>query len=213
MSKPKGKIRVRFIGKNATDVTGSCTVIEYCDKKILIECGLYQGGTDLEQYNINKSLFKSGRVKCSEVDYIIAGHCHADHTQLISLAVKEGFCGQILMPYGSKEIYSVMAMDSCNIMGRTAQDLSKRLHREYLPIYEEDDVKRSIELFRELPINERITIDNTLEIRFVPSGHIANACQIELWIENNNGTLTAKALGEKPNANLSVQVTITEVSA
>ena len=56
MSKPKGKIRVRFIGKNATDVTGSCTVIEYCDKKILIECGLYQGGTDLEQYNINKNL-------------------------------------------------------------------------------------------------------------------------------------------------------------
>lgn len=187
MSKPKGKIRVRFIGKNATDVTGSCTVIEYCDKKILIECGLYQGGTDLEQYNINKSLFKSGRVKCSEVDYIIAGHCHADHTQLISLAVKEGFCGQILMPCGSKEIYSVMAMDSCNIMGRTAQDLSKRLHREYLPIYEEDDVKRSIELFRELPINERITIDDTLEIRFVPSGHIANACQIELWIKNNGG--------------------------
>ena len=185
MSKPKGKIRVRFIGKNATDVTGSCTVIEYCDKKILIECGLYQGGTDLEQYNINKNLFKSGRIKCSEVDYIIAGHCHADHTQLISLAVKEGFCGQILMPCGSKEIYSVMAMDSCNIMGRTAEDLSKRLHREYLPIYEEDDVKRSIELFRELPINERITIDDTLEIRFIPSGHIANACQIELWIKNN----------------------------
>lgn len=133
MSKPKGKIRVRFIGKNATDVTGSCTVIEYCNKKILIECGLYQGGTDLEQYNINKSLFKSGRVKCSEVDYIIAGHCHADHTQLISLAVKEGFSGQILMPYGSKEIYSVMAMDSCNIMGRTAQDLSKRLHENIHP--------------------------------------------------------------------------------
>ena len=55
MSKPKGKIRVRFIGKNSTDVTGSCTVIEYSDKKILIECGLYQGGTDLEQYNINKT--------------------------------------------------------------------------------------------------------------------------------------------------------------
>lgn len=185
MSKSKGKIRVRFIGKSSTDVTGSCTVIEYEGKKILIECGLYQGGTDLEQYNINKSLFKKGRVKCSVVDYIVAGHCHADHTQLISLAVKEGFRGQILMPYGSKEIYSVMAIDSCNIMSRTAEDLSKRLKREYLPIYSEDDVKLSIELLRELPILEKIRLDDTLEIRFVPSGHIANACQIELWIKNN----------------------------
>lgn len=185
MSKPKGKIRVRFIGKSSTDVTGSCTVIEYEGKRILIECGLYQGGTDLEQYNINKSLFKKGHVKCSEVDYIIAGHCHADHTQLISLAVKEGFRGQILMPCGSKEIYGIMAMDSCNIMSRTAEDLSRRLKREYLPIYSEDDVKLSIELLRELPILEKTKLDDTLEIRFVPSGHIANSCQIELWIKNN----------------------------
>ena len=188
MSKLKGKIRVRFIGKNSTDVTGSCTVIEYADKKILIECGLYQGGTDLEQYNINKSLFKKGRVKCSEVNYIIAGHCHADHTQLISLAVKEGFCGEIFMPCGSKEIYSVMAIDSCNIMERTAQDLSKRLKREYLPIYEENDVKSSIDMLVELPVSEKIKIDDTLEIRFIPSGHIANACQVELWIKNNGST-------------------------
>lgn len=185
MSKPKGKIRVRFIGKSSTDVTGSCTVIEYEGKRILIECGLYQGGTDLEQYNINKSLFKKGHVKCSEVDYIIAGHCHADHTQLISLAVKEGFRGQILMPCGSKEIYGIMAMDSCNIMSRTAEDLSRRLKREYLPIYSEDDVKLSIELLCELPILEKTKLDDTLEIRFVPSGHIANSCQIELWIKNN----------------------------
>jgi metallo-beta-lactamase family protein len=78
MGKSK-KIRVRFIGKNADDVTGSMILVEMQDYKILLDCGLYQSSNIKDDYKINSRKLE---FKSSDIDYIFINHAHIDHIGL-----------------------------------------------------------------------------------------------------------------------------------
>lgn len=181
-------MRVSFPGGCASGVTGSCILIETTSKKILLDCGLYQGGTILNQYKENKTFFKRNKIKPNSLDYIFIEHAHADHSQLVELAVKEGFQGTIIMPIGNLELFKIMGIDSCNIMARDAEDLSKKYEKEFLPIYESADVLRACSLTKEFAIGEKYAIDDGLSFRFFATGHIINSAGIEIWIKAENRT-------------------------
>lgn len=188
MSKTKkNKVRVRFVGTNAESVTGSSVLIETGTKKILVECGLYQGDESLlEQYRINKSRFP---YKAKDIDYVIVLHSHIDHVGLIPKLYKQGSKAKIIAPMGLRELFKVMGKDSAFIMERDAEDLVKKFNRNFEPIYQEQDVYTALEYWNELEKNEVIDIDEDVKIRFLNSSHIINSCQCELWIKNNNRTV------------------------
>ena len=184
MSKVKNKVRISFVGENAKEVTGSSILIEYNDKKILVENGLYQGkGSLLEQYKINNKHFS---YKVKEIDYLIVLHSHMDHVGLIPKLFKfENKC-KIISPVGLKDLFEVMAKDSVFIMNKEAEDLTKKMKREFEPIYTDKEVYLTLDRWEEFPIEEKIQIEDNLTIRFIRSGHVINACQCEIWIKNNN---------------------------
>lgn len=184
MSKVKNKVRISFVGENAKEVTGSSILIEYNDKKILVENGLYQGkGSLLEQYKINNKHFP---YKVKEIDYLIVLHSHMDHVGLIPKMFKfENKC-KIISPVGLKDLFEVMAKDSVFIMNKEAEDLTKKMKREFEPIYTDKEVCLALDKWEEYPVEEKIQIEDNLTIRFIRSGHIINACQCEIWIKNNN---------------------------
>ena len=186
MSKSKNKLRVSFPGGCATDVTGSCILLETDDIKILLDCGLFQGGTILAQYKENKDFFKKNKIKPSAIDYIFIEHAHADHAQLVELAVKEGFRGQIIMPSGNLDFFKIMAVDSSTIMQRDAEDLSKKIGKEIAPIYNLEDIAQTLLLIKECPFEEKIKLTEELSFRFFPTGHIINSGGIELWVKYGN---------------------------
>lgn len=187
MGKKTNKIRVRFVGENATDVTGSCVLIETETKKILVECGLFQGeNTLLQQYRINNGKF---RFKVKELDYIILNHAHIDHVGLVPRLYKEGCTAKIIAPIGLKRLYETMVRDSAFIMERDAKDLQEKFKRDFEPIYEEKDVLNSLEYWNEFEKNEVINIDEDIKIRFLNSSHIINSYQSELWVTNSNRTV------------------------
>ena len=95
MGKKKEKIKVSFIGTNSIDVAGSCTHIEMQKYQILLECGLTQGGTILEDYRINSAKFP---FHPSKIDYVFVGHSHIDHIGLLPRLIKEGFNGKVIVP-------------------------------------------------------------------------------------------------------------------
>ena len=184
MGKKNNKIKVSFPGTSSEEVTGSMVLIETKNKKILVECGLWQGnGTLLQEYKNNAKKFP---FKVKDIDYIILLHSHADHTMRVPLLYKRGCDAQIIAPVGLKSIYRTMGEDSAFIMKRNSDDLIRKFNKDYPPIYDKDDVYNSLRHWNEYNINEKITIDEDIEIRFIPSGHIINACQCELWIKNNN---------------------------
>lgn len=186
MAKSKNKIQINFIGEAANDVTGSCVYIQTPHRKILLECGLYQScGSTLESYKINNKHFD---FKPKDIDYVFLCHCHADHIALTPKLYKESCGAHIIAPSGTKSIAEILLRDSAYIMDEDAKELSDKFQRSYAPIYSEDDVDRCLKYYEEYPIGDIIQLDDYIKFRFVPSGHILNSAQLELWITDGNIT-------------------------
>lgn len=186
MGKSKDKVRVKFVGNNAVGVTGSQILIDCgkSKKKILIECGLTQENMSLlKSYQINSKKFN---FKPKDIDYIFLCHSHVDHIGLVPRLYKEGCEAKIIAPKGMQSFFKAMCIDSAKIMERDATSLNKKLNKNYSPIYNIEDVYKSLQFWEEYSIEEKIKLEDDIEFRFIGSGHIIKACQLELWIKNGN---------------------------
>lgn len=186
MAKPKSKIQINFIGEAANDVTGSCVHIKTPNRQIILECGLFQScGSTLENYKINNKHFD---FKSKEIDYVFLMHCHVDHIGLTPKLYKNGSVAQIVAPEGTKSIAEILLRDSAHIMDSDAIELSDKFKRAYSPIYTSVDVDKCLNYYTEYPIDEIIQLDEYIKFRFIPSGHILNSAQLELWVTEGNVT-------------------------
>ena len=201
MAKNKDKVKISFVGPAADDVTGSCIWIKTPDRQILLECGLYQScKSTLENYKINKAHFD---FKPKEIDYLFVMHNHADHLCLAPRLYAKDCKAQMIMPQGSKRIAEILLKDSANIMYADAEELSNKFKRDYSPIYTETDVDICLKHYTEYPIGEIIVLDEFVKFRFVPSGHILNSAQIELWV--TYGNLTKKIVYTSDLGNIHIK--------
>lgn len=183
--KSKSKINIKFCGGNSWDVTGSMTYIETPNRKILLECGLWQStGSTLENWKINSRRFD---FKPNKLDYVFSCDRHVDHIGLIPRLYSSGATCPIIAPRGSKPIAEILMRDSARIIAGDAASLSEKLGREYVPFYLDSDVDTALGYWKEYD-DEIVTLDEFVKFRFVPSGHIPFARQLELWITEGNVT-------------------------
>jgi metallo-beta-lactamase family protein len=186
MAKSKSKIQINFVGESANDVTGSCVHIKTPHRQILLECGSFQScGSTLENYKINNKHFD---FKPKEIDYVFLMHNHVDHIGLTPKLYKNGCAAQVVAPSGTKSIAEILLRDSAHIMDTDALELSDKFKRDYSPIYTDSDVDRCLSHYTEYPIDETIQLDEYIKFKFIPSGHILNSAQLELWITEGNVT-------------------------
>ena len=186
MAKSKNKIKINFVGESSNGVTGSCIHIQTNNRQILLECGSFQScGSTLENYKINNKHFD---FKSKEIDYVFLMHNHIDHIGLTPKLYKYGCNAQIVTPSGSKQVAEILLRDSAHIMDADALELSNKFKRDYYPIYTDNDVDKCLNHYTEYPMNEIIQLDEYIKFRFVPSGHILNSAQLELWITEGNVT-------------------------
>lgn len=179
MAKPKGKVRVSFPGNASHEVTGSMTLVETDGMKILIEAGLVQGGSTLQDWRTNSRHFP---FRPNTIDYIFIGHGHADHMLLIPKLYKEHCTAKIIAPRGTKALFDIMAHDSAYIISKDAQQLQQAFGKYFDPFYTADDVDTAMEYFEEYDFDEMVELPGGLRFKFIPSGHIINAAQIMLWV-------------------------------
>lgn len=186
MGKKKDKIKVNFVGNNAIDVTGSQIYIEMQDYKILLECGLIQGGTVLEDWKANNKKFE---FKANKLDYVFINHTHIDHIGNLGRLIKEGFQGRIICPTGSKQIIYALCKDCAFIMFKDCEYLKKKnLGRHFEPAYTEHEVDLLMNYIDEYDFGEKYKINDSIEFCFKHSQHIINSAQLELWLTQNNHT-------------------------
>ena len=187
MGKKKGKtgIKITFCGTNATEVTGSMTLVQTPETQFLIECGLNQSAkTPLESYRINNRKFD---FKAKDIEFVVVMHSHADHLCKLPLLVKRGFTGKIYIPEMNFGLARILLEDTAFILERDTE-LIRKQGREVEPIYTMDDVKDTLKLMEEIPFNQKFDVNENISFRFSHSGHITNSAHAEIWITDNNVT-------------------------
>ena len=108
-------MRVEFLG-GARTVTGSATLLEKGSLKWLVDCGMFQGGKELEKRN-----WKIQPYQAKDLLFILLTHAHIDHSGLIPKLVKEGFRGKVICTKATRDLCEVMLQDSGRIQETEAE--------------------------------------------------------------------------------------------
>ena len=202
LSKKKKEVTVEIIGGNAEGVTGSCTRIKTSEHCYLFEVGMIQGyHTPLQNYKANAKYIQ--KIKPHEVDFIIIGHCHADHIGMIPTLYSRGKCNaKIIVPKGSTSILREMWNDSAWINQRDVEIINKD-DKNYEPFYTEDVVRKTLTYIQEIESDNIVKLSDELSIRYTNAGHILLSKQCEVYI--NGGSHTRKILFSSDLGNLATQ--------
>jgi len=173
---------VKFIGSNSTEVTGSCSLVRFQDKTILVDYGLRQTSDDEEDYKINSKRHKD--IKPKQLDAIIITHIHQDHQGLIPSLFKDGANCPIYMPKDCKKLATLMWQDCTHIYQKDFEKYNRK------PIYTQSDVDMALSHVIECDLNIPISICNSISFTYYNAQHIVRACQV--YMELNDGVNVKK---------------------
>jgi metallo-beta-lactamase family protein len=178
-------LKIQFIG-GARTVTGSQHLLTINGKKILLECGLFQGRRK-DTYEKNKSF----KFDPKEIDALILSHAHIDHSGNIPNLVKNGFDGPIYATSATVDLCDIMLKDSAHLQQRDIEWLNKKRKNKNQTqeeaIYSLEDVERALKNFAVVNYNTITEIFPGTNATFNDAGHILGSASILLEIEEDHG--------------------------
>ncbi len=164
-------MKVTFLGA-ADTVTGSRHLVDTGDRRLLLDCGLFQGYKTLRERN-----WLPMGVPVHGIDAVLLSHAHLDHSGYIPALVRQGFKGQIFSTPATRKLCEVLLADSAHLMeedARRANRTGSSRHEKALPLYTLKDAQRALTHFVGLPRDGRVQLGSN-EIRFTPAGHLLGA--------------------------------------
>jgi metallo-beta-lactamase family protein len=173
-------VTLQFLGAAGT-VTGSKYLVKTGNKKILIDCGMFQGLKELRELN-----WKSFPVEPRDIDAVLFTHGHLDHVGYLPRLVKFGFKGKVIATEPTIELAGIILEDSGKIQedeAAKANELGYSKHSPAQPLYTSQDVKHAQKLFQPVKPNVWYQMDDEFRYCFSPNGHIIGSSFIELEIE------------------------------
>ena len=176
--------KVTFCGACGS-VTGSSTLLEWGDTKVLVDCGLYQGGEELEQRNWRWFVFEP-----HELDAVVVTHAHLDHTGLLPRLVAMGFEGSIYSTRPSRGLISLILQDAGHLQEEQAHFARKKgysRHAKPEPLYTSKDARKTLKMLRPLGFDEAHEIIPGIHLRFRRAGHLLGAASLEIRAKNSEG--------------------------
>ena len=177
-------MKLKFLGA-AREVTGSKTLLTTdSGKRILFDCGMFQG-KGLETDGMNRDL----GFDPSLVDHIILTHAHIDHSGLIPYVYKLGFRGSIVCSNATRDLCSIMLVDTAYIQEHDTKTFNKRRAKKGLPlvtpIFTQEDAKEVMTLFIGVPFNMNFRIDDKIKVKFTNTGHMLGSGVANLLVTEN----------------------------
>ena len=171
--------KIHFLGGVGT-VTGSKFLIDLQEKKILIDCGVFQGLKELREQNWQELPFNA-----SLIDVVLLTHGHLDHVGYLPRLVQQGFSGKIIGTAPTLAIAEIILNDSAKIYEEEAEKANKEKytkHQPALPFFTKKDVEKTISFFESNQEDKWISLSENIKYRFQYNGHIIGATFIELDI-------------------------------
>jgi metallo-beta-lactamase family protein len=193
-------MRISFHGADR-GVTGSCHLIECAGKRVLIDCGLYQGGREIDEENAEPFGFDP-----RGIDFLLLTHAHLDHCGRIPLLVKRGFRGEIVTTAASRELARLVLLDSARlneeeVRRRTRHESAHERRSANAPLYSVVDTMRSFDYFGHTVAYDRpLGLAPGLRATFIDAGHILGSASVLLDLDERGSKRRVLFSGDLGNS-------------
>ena len=194
-------MKISFHGADR-DVTGSCHLVECAGRRILIDCGLYQGGRELEEENAEPFGFEP-----ADIDFLLLTHAHLDHCGRIPLLARRGFRGEIVTTAATRELARLVMLDAAHLQ---EEDAAYRLRKAVRhgsstsaiqPLYTTLDALNSLDFFgRTARYGEPLQLAPGIRATFVDAGHILGSACVFLQLEDQGRSRSLLFSGDLGNS-------------
>jgi metallo-beta-lactamase family protein len=174
--------KLTFLGA-AGCVTGSKYLVEAAGKKLLVDCGLFQGTDDLKERNWNPL-----PVNLNTISYAVLTHAHLDHTGWLPVLVRDGFRKPIFANSATIELVELLLRDSGHLQEEETADAIKHKwskHPHPRALYTSDDVDPVLRFLKPMPRNGGFDISLEFHVESYDAGHILGSSSLELTITEN----------------------------
>lgn len=162
----------------AGTVTGSKHLLTHQDRRILVDCGLFQGLKNLRELN-----WEPLPLLASSIDAVVLTHAHLDHSGYLPRLVAQGFTGPVFATPATRDVAELILRDSGYLHEKDAEYANRKgfsKHSPALPLYDLEDAERSLEHFTTAEFGEETALPGGARLRFRHAGHILGAATVEI---------------------------------
>lgn len=196
-------MRLLFLGGVRT-VTGSMHVLEMKGHRLLLECGLFQGH---RKESILRNRILPFPFDVNMIDSAVLSHAHIDHAGNFPTLSKKGFSGNIFSTPATRDLSSIMLMDSAYIQAADAEYINK--HELYDPdfgpvdpIYDEQDVLKAMSQFVSVDYHRDFDVAPNVQCRFMEAGHVLGSAVVQLDVKTDSGKTRIAFTGDLGRMNM-----------
>lgn len=182
--------KLTFLGAAGT-VTGSKYLVEAAGKKLLLDCGIFQGSPELAERN-----FKPLPMAPNTINYCVLTHAHLDHTGWLPCLVRDGFRGPIYANPATIDLATISLKDSAHLQEEDAERAQRGSRHsnpsDRQPLYTSEDIDPMLRLFKPMPRKGSFDLSPEFHFEIYDAGHILGSCSFALTIiENGKKTVVA----------------------
>ena len=185
--------KLTFLGA-AGCVTGSKYLVEAAGKKLLVDCGIFQGSPELSDRN-----YQPLPVDPKTIDYCVLTHAHLDHTGWLPVLVKSGYQGPIYANPATIDLTTILLKDSAHLQEEDTLHARKgkySRHANPLPLYTTEDVDPTLKLLKPMPRGGAFDISPEFRISSYDAGHILGSSSLELSISEDGKKIVVVFSGD-----------------
>ncbi len=179
-------MRISFHGADRT-VTGSCHLVECNGTRLLIDCGLYQGGREIDEENAEPFGFEP-----ADIDFLLLTHAHLDHCGRVPLLARRGFHGEIITTAASCELARLIMLDAAHLEEEEAEYRQRKASRhgnrarDIQPLYTTLDALNVLDFFgRKAAYDHPLELAPGIRATFLDAGHILGSASIFLQLDED----------------------------
>lgn len=172
-------LTLRSLGGAGT-VTGSKHLLEHRGRRLLIDCGLFQGPRELRELN-----WRRLAIEPASIEAVVLTHAHLDHSGYLPRLVRQGFDGPIYATSATLDVARLILFDSAYLQEKDAEFANRHgfsRHKPALPLYTRADAERALDQFRAVPFHKRVDPPGDVSLLFRRAGHILGAATAEVRI-------------------------------